>query len=176
MDLEPYIYLKEWKVLICPEHKCGVQPRDILRHLTEFHRADLIIDARRSLAERVISNCELLDPSDIRTPSPGLPPIPHLEITEGFICTLEGCNNQKHAISLCRKTLTRHRNRVHEYYHSRDETGIRPVFLQVFFKQKSNRWFVVDPSLAPASAPARAASGPASGAAATSVAENPITF
>ena len=83
-------YNTQYKVLICREHKYGIAPDYIQRHLREFHRG--IPLATRNAIIDYSTTLDLAAPENIAMPVGTVDAIEGLSIVDGYQCLYYDCS------------------------------------------------------------------------------------
>lgn len=130
-------YEPEHKVLICKECQYAIQKSALGSHLLR-HK---IYRGQRQRLLSSIAKLDLLEPEDVRLPSPSSQPVQNLPVVSGYRCVSAGCS------SLCasEKRMKRHWSESHNTNINGvlDEIFAQKTLLQTFFRGTKLRYFEV---------------------------------
>lgn len=134
---ECFCYLEEYEVLVCREHRTGIQNLDA--HLRDYHAVPAA--ERRAIVAKY-SSFPRKKPDEVQIPLPMGQPIPHLgEPLDGFQCEEAGCD----MITTNKSVLQTHCRRAHRRPWTGDTNALyTKVKVQTFFRTGGlQRYFVV---------------------------------
>ena len=83
-------YNAQYKVLICREHKYGIAPDYVLRHLRDYHKGVPL--ATRNAIVNYSKTLDLAVPENIIVPVGIVHPIEGLTVVDGYQCTYHDCS------------------------------------------------------------------------------------
>jgi len=128
----------EYRVLICRNDECrkAVEPKALSEHLFRIHKTKL--ELRRQVEAYVAGFPHQYTHKTVPLPPDGGAPQPILPVLEGL--------HSKHCTdrSRSRKLLREHCNKSHELQRRKDEELFRPVKLQSWFRDRRERYWIVD--------------------------------
>ncbi|KAF2732263.1 hypothetical protein EJ04DRAFT_497248 [Polyplosphaeria fusca] len=129
-------YEAEYGVVICRECQYAIQKSALESHLLK-HK---IYRNERQRLVSTLSQLELLEPDEVRLPSPSSGPIDGLPVIDGYRCTIAACG-RLYASTI---RIKRHCSEMHGNGQSSDTFSIaRPAKLQTFFRGTKIRYFEV---------------------------------
>lgn len=140
---QQFTCFSQQKVPVCRQHRRGIPPSSITRHVSRQHAETLTPIQRTHLLAQVADRWPLLEPSAIQNPGSTCRALPTLTI-DGFRCAVDGCLRGNDSISRSRQVMLRYRNRVHGQHHRSKTTGVDSAQ-----EPKFVRWFVVRTSTVP---------------------------
>lgn len=137
--LRPWLTINiEYHVLICHAASCqrALSPGAISRHLRDQHN---VSPAVRYQYEQFLQQWQWpYDTQSIRLPPAQSAPQPVIPVHDGFQC--QDC----HFLSTNRKAVREHVNKKHQKKRLKDEQIFTTVRLQTWFREKRERYWVID--------------------------------
>jgi hypothetical protein len=120
------VLLKEWQVLISTDCQQEIARTNLGNHLSQAPQG---LDA--TLRHDVMAYVKMLQvpaPNQVRQPPDSWPPVAHLQVHHGFVCTWLDCQHTYY-ISKSKHTAQRHQRN----FHTPNVDNFRACHYQTFF-------------------------------------------